>query len=157
MRFIASSAVIAASMALGVTQAVADAPKFHSVGSSVSSGGALVVSFDERGLGNEDVDYTLTAQADATYACINKGGKNPSAANKRSVVSPVSGGASFEPRNGRVAGSVSAGPPGPGDFSCPGGQRLVLADVTYTDVVLTDTTNGVSTAAPDASRTFVAI
>jgi hypothetical protein len=144
-------------MALGVTQAFADAPKFHSVDSSVSSGGALVVSFDERGLGNEDVDYTLTAQADATYACINKGGKNPSAANKRSVVSPVEGGASFEPRNGRVAGSVAAGPPGPGTFSCPGGQRLVLADVTYTDVVLTDTTNGVTTAAPDASRTFVAL
>jgi len=137
--------------------AFADAPKFHSVSSDVSSNGALVVSFDERGLGNENVNYTLTADADATYACINKGGKNPSAANKRSVVSPVAGGASFEPRNGRVRGSVSAGPPGPGTFSCPGGQRLVLADVTYTNVVLTDTTNGVSTSAPDASRTFVAL
>jgi hypothetical protein len=155
MRFLASSVLVAAVMSLGVTQAFADAPKFHSVDSNVSSGGALVVSFDERGLGNENVDYTLSAQADATYACVNKGGKNPSAANKRSVVSPVAGGASFEPRNGRAAGSISAGPPGPGTFSCPGGQRLVLADVAYTDIVLTDTTNGASVAVPDTSRTFV--
>ena len=155
-RAVATSAVLASvSIGLGVSPALADAPKFHSVDSNVSSGGALVVSFDERGLGNEDVDYTLTAQADATWACINKGGKNPSAANKRSVVSPVEGGGSFEPRNGRATGSISAGPPGPGSFSCPGGQRLVLADVTYTDIVLTDTSNGVSTGVPDVTRTFV--
>jgi hypothetical protein len=158
MRKVAASAVLASAvMGLGVTQALADAPKFHSADSSVSNSGALVVTFDERGLGNENVDYTITAQADATYACINKGGKNPSAANKRSVVSPVEGGESFEPRNGRVSGSISAGPPGPGTFSCPGGQRLVLADVTYTDIVLTDTTNDVSTSVPDASRTFLAL
>ena len=101
------------------------------------------------------MDYTLTAEADATWACINKGGKNPSAANKRSVEAAVEGGGSFEPRNGRVAGSVSAGPPGPGTFSCPGGQRLGLADVTYTDIVLTDTSNDVSTGVPDVTRTFV--
>ena len=58
-------------------------------------------------------------------------------------------------RNGRVSGSISAGPPGPGTFSCPGGQRLVLADVTYTDIVLTDTSNDVSTGVPDVTRTFV--
>ena len=158
MRFSASSAVIVvAMMVLGVPQALGAAPKFHSADSSVSNDGALLVSFDERGLGNENVDYTLSAQADATYACINRGGKNPSAANKQSVVSPVTGGASFEPKNGRATGTISAGPPGPGSFSCPGGQRLVLADVTYTDIVLTDTTNGVSTTVPDVSRTFVAV
>jgi len=156
-RFAASVVVASAVMGLGVTQALADAPKFHSADSSVSNSGALVVSFDERGLGNENVDYTLRARANATYACVNKGGKNPSAANKRSVVSPVEGGGSFEPRNGRAAGSISAGPPGPGTFSCPSGQRLVLADVTYTDIVLTDATNGVSTAVPDASRTLLAV
>jgi hypothetical protein len=158
MRRIAASVVLASAfLALGVTQALAGAPKFFSSSSGVSSGGALVVSFDERGLGNENVNYTLTADAQATYACVNNGGKNPSAANKRSVVSPVTGGASFEPRNGRVSGTVSAGPPGPGTFSCPGGQHLVFADVTYTNVVLTDTTNGVSTSAPDASRTFASV
>jgi hypothetical protein len=156
MRISAAPLVIASAvLALGATQAFADAPKFHAADSSVSSGGALVVSFDERGLGNENVDYALSARADATWACINKGGKNPSASNKRSVSSPVLAGASFEPRNGRAAGSILAGPPGPGSsFTCPGGQRLVLAAVKYTDIVLRDTTNGVSTSVADASRTF---
>ncbi len=133
----------------------ADAPKFHSATSSVNNAGALVVSFDERGLGNENIDYSLTADASAVYACINGGGNHPQAANKETVNAEVSGAASFEPKNGRVIGSISAGPPSAGSFSCPPGQRLVLASVSYTNIVLTDTTNNVSTSVPDASRTFL--
>ena len=152
MRKGATSATVAlVIVALGATQAVAGAPKFFSADSDVSNGGALVVSFDERGLGNGDVDYTLTADATATYACINGGGKNPSAANKRDVNGDVTEGGSFEPRNGRVSASLEAGPIGPGDFSCPGGQRMELLSVSYTNIVLTDTTNDVSTDVPDAS------
>lgn len=135
--------------------AVADAPKFHSATSSVDNAGALVVSFDERGLGNENIDYTLTADATAVYACINGGGNHPQAANKETVNSEVSAAGSFEPKNGRVVASLSAGPPSAGAFSCPSGQRLVLASVSYTNIVLTDTTNGVSTPVADASRTFL--
>src|SRR5215207_4847277 len=62
--------------------ALAQAPKFHSATSSVNNDGALVVSWDERGLGNGDIDYTLTADATAVYACINRGGNHPEAANK---------------------------------------------------------------------------
>jgi len=147
---LAASAIIAAL----ATGALAAAPKFHSATSSVNNAGALVVSFDERGLGNGDVDYTLTANSTATWACINGGGRNPSAANKRSISSPVVANGSFEAKNGRVIASLTAGPPGPGDFACPPGQRQVLASVSYTNIVLTDTTNGVSTSVPDASRTF---
>ena len=147
-------ALVGAALMLGAASAIA-APHFASATSSVNGDGALVVGFDERGLGNENVDYTLTADATATYACINRGGKNPAAANKRSVEGDVSGGATVEPKNGRVRASVSAGPISAGDFTCPGGQRLVLADVSYTNVVLTDTSNGVSTSAPDTSRTFL--
>lgn len=135
----------------------ADAPKFFSATSSVNAAGALVVSFDERGLGNENIDYTLTADATATYACINGGGKNPSAANKRTVQGQVSGGGSFESKNGRVLGTLKTGPLSAGGFSCPPGQRLVLAAVSYSNVVLTDTTNGVTTSVPDGSRTFLAL
>jgi hypothetical protein len=48
------------------------------------------------------------------------------------------------PINGLVHATVAvpSTPPGPGSFACPGGQTLVLADVSYT-AVLTDT-NGVS-------------
>src|SRR4026209_1232021 len=152
MRKVAVSAVLASAfVALGVTQALAGAPKFFSANSSVSGNGELVVTFDERGLGNENVAYTISADADATYACINNRGKNPSAANKRSVEASVEADASFEPRNGRVAGRITAGPPSAGTFSCPGGQHLELLSVSYTNIVLTDETNDVSTSVPNAS------
>jgi hypothetical protein len=148
-------------MAIGslafASPASAGAPQFHATSSSVNSAGALVVNFDERGLGNGNVDYALTADATAQYACINGGGKNPKASNKQSFEAQVSGGGSFESKNGRVVASLVAGPLLAPEFTCPSGQRRVLAAVSYTDIVLTDTTNGVSTDVPDASRTFFSV
>jgi hypothetical protein len=137
--------------------AMADAPKFHSADSSVDNAGALVADFDERGLGNENIDYTLTADATAVYACLNGGGNHPQAANKETVNAEVSAAGSFEPKNGRVVASLEAGPPSAGSFECPNGQRLVLASVAYTNIDLTDTTNGVSASLGDAARTLVAL
>jgi hypothetical protein len=151
-------AALAAVASLAVAApAIADAPKFHAATSDVNNAGAVVVSFDERGLGNENIDYTLTASATAEYACINGGTKHPQAANKETVNAEVSAAGSFEPKNGRVVASLTAGPPSAGDFTCPPGQRLVLASVSYTGIVLTDTSNGVSTAVADASRVFLAL
>jgi hypothetical protein len=135
--------------------ALAMAAKFHSADGSVANNGALVVSFDERGLGSGNIDYTLDAHATAVFACINGGGKHPQAANKETVNAEVSAAGSFESKNGRVAASLSAGPPSAGTFSSPGGQRLVFASVSYTNIVLMDTTNGTSTSVADVSRTFV--
>ncbi|HVL24160.1 MAG TPA: hypothetical protein VM450_08745 [Thermomicrobiales bacterium] len=134
--------------------AAADTGHFHSAVSSVNSSGALVVNFDERGLGSADVDYTLTANATALYACINGGGNHPQAANKESFQGQVSAGGSFEPKNGRVIASLVTGPLSSGSFTCPGGQRLLLASVSYTNIVLTDITNGVSIRPADVSRVF---
>jgi hypothetical protein len=154
MILLATMAVVALAFA---GAASADAPKFHAASSSVSNAAALVVDFDERGLGNGDIDYTLNADATAVFACINGGGKHPQAANKETINAEVSAAGSFEAKNGRVSASLSAGPPSAGAFSCPNGQRLVLASVSYTNIVLTDTTNGVSASLPDASRIFLAI
>lgn len=142
---------------LATPTAGAAAPKFHSATGTVTGSGALTVSFDERGLGNENVDYVLTADATAVFACINGGGNHPQAANKETINSEVSANGTFQVKNGRVRASLTAGPPSAGSFSCPNGQRLVLASVTYTNIVLTDTTNGVSTSVPDTSRTFFAV
>ena len=147
--------VVLSALALTAGSVFGVAAKFHAVSSSVANNGALVVSFDERGVGEGDIDYTLNADSTALWACINGGGKNPSAANKQSFEGDVTGGGSFEAKNGRVQASLSAGPLGPGDFACPNGQRLVLAGVTYTNIVLCDVTNGSCTAVPDASRTFL--
>ena len=57
--------------------------------------------------------------------------------NKETVSGPVTGTGTFPVRNGQTTGSLTAGPPGPGNFSCPSGQSLVLAFVSYTNVLLT--------------------
>src|SRR5215211_3215072 len=142
--------VLAASAALASTSGA----HFMSATSSVNNSGALVVSWDEAGLGNENINYTLTADATAIYACINNGGNHPKAANKETVQGQVSTGGSFQAKNGRVQASLTAGPLSAGSFSCPSGQQLVLAKVTYSNIVLTDTTNGVSTTVPNVCRSF---
>ena len=158
-RILFALAAATALVALTVGSTLAAPPQtsgahFMSASGSVDSTGALVVTFDEAGVGTSSIDYTLTADATATYACINGGGKHPKAANKETESGDVSGGGTFEPKHGRVTGSVSAGPISAGSFSCPSGQTLVLAAVSYTNIVLTDTQNNVSTTIADTSRTF---
>jgi hypothetical protein len=157
MKVIKSALVALFALVVAVVMASpasAVAAKFHSVSASVNNSGALVVSFDERGLGNGNIDYVLAADSVAVYACINGGGKHPQAANKETVNGDVSAAGSFESRNGRVQASLSAGPISAGSFTCPGGQRLVLAAVTYSNIVLTDTTNGTSVTVNSISRVF---
>jgi hypothetical protein len=127
---------------------------FMSASDSVNSAGALVVAFDEAGLGNGDIAYTLTADATALYACINGGGKHPKASNKESFQGQVTGGDTFQAKNGRVRASLVTGPLSSGSFSCPSGQTMVLASVSYSNIVLTDTTNNVSIGLANVSRTF---
>jgi hypothetical protein len=155
-RFLLIGALLAAGAALAVPGAFASTSGAHfmSASSSIDGNGALVVSWDEAGLGNENIDYTLTADATATYACINGGGNHPKAANKETVQGQVSAGGSFQAKNGRVQASLTTGPLSAGSFTCPSGQHLELAIVTYTDIVLTDTTNNVSTSVPDVCRSF---
>lgn len=152
----------AALVALTVGSALAAPPQtsgahFMSASGSIDSNGALVVTFDEAGVGTSSITYTLTSDATATYACINGGGNHPKAANKETFADDVTGGATFEPKHGRVTGTVRAGPLSQGSFACPSGQRLVLASVSYSNIVLTDTQNDVSTTIADVSRTFINI
>ena len=128
---------------------------FQSASASVENDGALAVRFDEAGLGNQNVNYELTADAVAVYGCVNGGSKHPRAANKETIAGQVSTTVTIRAKNGRVISTILAGPLSPGDFSCPSGQTLVLANVSYSNIVLTDTTNGVSVELGSESRTFV--
>jgi hypothetical protein len=131
---------------------------FFTTDASINDNGALVVSWDEAGVGQATVNYTITADGTATYACINGGSNHPKAANKATVNGPVTASGTFpRTKNGRVIGSLSAGPPSAGSFSCPSGQTLVLAAVSYTHIALTDTTNNVTVSLADVSRTFFAV
>jgi len=119
-----------------VSVASADSPHFIK-GSSGLSGSSVTCTFKEAGLGNlgtTTVNITCSASASAVYVCVNGGGKHPQAANKETVNSEVSGSAPFQIRNGSTSGTLTVAAPGPGDFSCPGGQTLALASVTYSNV-----------------------
>jgi hypothetical protein len=141
MLFIFALPVMLAMLVMGASAALADSPHFISEGTaSINSSGLYVVTnFKEAGLGNtvSTEAITLSATATATYACINGGGKHPSATNKETVTGAVSFTGSFPVRNGSTTGTISVGPPGPGTFSCPPGQTLTLAFVSYMGVVLT--------------------
>lgn len=114
--------------------------------SKTAKGDNLEVSFKIAGLGNELTCVTVEATGTATYLCINGGGKNPSAANKRTVSARLVKTDCFQPRNGQITGTITLTPPGPGDFSCPPGQRLVLqaGSVSYSNVKAVDTTHNVT-------------
>jgi hypothetical protein len=127
--------------------ATAGNPQFNKAGTDLTRvGDNLVVNFKETGLAAGSVQtISLTATGTATFVCINGGGKNPSAANKRTVTEPLATTANFPvaDKNGNLTGTLTLMPPGPGDFSCPSGQTLSgPTDVSFSNVVLTDETSG---------------
>ncbi|HEX8976354.1 MAG TPA: hypothetical protein VF781_07575 [Solirubrobacteraceae bacterium] len=154
---IALAGVFVLLLALGSTAALADNPHFISASASVNDNGALVCSFKEAGLGTTVSTTHISCSADATavYACINGGGNHPKATNKETVSGPVSGGGQFPVRNGQTTGSLTVPPPGPGAFTCPSGQQLVLASVSYTNILLTGEGGDTASVPGTVSRTFI--
>jgi hypothetical protein len=148
MKLFAALTVAALCVAMAPQAALADSPKFQSASATLNSDGSLTANFRETGLGNTptNVSYTATADAKATYACINGGGKHPSATNKETVNGPLSQNGSFpSSKNGVVIGAMTFGPLGAGSFTCPSGQSMVLAFVSYSNVQILDTDHNVST------------
>jgi len=151
-RILFGAAVAAVALAIGVPAAHATSPHFVNASDTINNDGTLTASFKEAGLGsNQNIDYTLSADGSATWVCVNKGGSNPSASNKTTVAGPVSASGTFNSgKNGNVTASLTVSPP-PADITCPNGQKLQLAQASYTNVVITDTTNNVSADLGDAS------
>jgi hypothetical protein len=137
------AAIAAAVCLFAVTVALAASPHFINCSKS-TQGNNLTASFKIAGLGNEVTCVSVTGDASAEYWCINGGGKNPSAANKRTVNAQVVASDCFTPHNGTISGSLTLTPPGPGDFSCPPGQTLRLISVTYSNVKVVDTTHNIT-------------
>jgi hypothetical protein len=114
----------------------AENPHFLKCGASgVNPDGSLNVSFTIAGLGsNQSIDVTASAHADAVYACKNNGQQCPNAANKVNVQSDVSATGTFTSgKNGSIRASLTVDPPDT-TLTCPGGQKLVLVSVSYTNV-----------------------
>jgi hypothetical protein len=112
--------------------------------------GGLLVTFLEVGVpANTPTNYLVTADCTATYVCVNSGDNVPNADNKSGVGGPVFASATLtSDGNGKVTGGIGVPPIGPGTFGCPTGQSVVLSEVSYTNVVIKDLTNGASFSIP---------
>src|ERR1044072_6747693 len=85
--------------------ALADSPHFVRASASLNNFGQLVVSWKEAGLGGcQTISYAAGANpSQAIYACINNGGKHPSASNKESLNGPVTASGDFTAaKNGSI-------------------------------------------------------
>ena len=128
-------AMVALAGFMAITVWAANAHFLKCSASGVNSDGSLNACFKIAGLGdNQLVTVTASAHADATYACRNNGQQCPNAANKVNVQSDVSATGTFPSgKNGTVTACLTVDPP-PTTLTCPGGQKLVLVSVSYTNV-----------------------
>jgi hypothetical protein len=136
MRRLATVAIATVTaMALGMPMAWAGSP--HFVDSTVTASrldNTLTVSGKEAGLGDEaQVHIVVTA----TALCINPGSHHPKAANKESV----SAAGDFPVQNGKANFSLSVTATFQPDCTPP-------MSVVFTDVTVSDTTNGISQSFP---------
>jgi hypothetical protein len=142
---ISTAAVTAASVLLAAGPAFAGNGHFIASATSASaSGPTLTVKFKEAGLESGAV-VTITAYAhlDATYQCVNGGGKNPNDPKKTTVSADVSNSDTFTaPKNGNITGSLTLTAPAAASvLDCPNGQKATLSIVTWSDISIADTTS----------------
>jgi hypothetical protein len=140
-----------ATLALGATPAFAGSPHFIKNATTASLDGAnLTVTFKEAGLPSGSTEtVTLSASETVTYECVNGGGKNPSASNKRTIQTTGSTSGEFTAdKNGNIVGSLTLSPASASSvgFTCPPGQTVTFVSVTYSNITLTDTTSGATTS-----------
>lgn len=142
---------VGALLAAVTLQAVS--PHFVGRVTATLEGDSVRVAWKEAGLGNNQlINYVASADGTATYVCVNNGGQCPNAANKITVSGPVTAEGTFSSgQNGQITQSLTISPPSAGAFTCPGGQTLRLADVSYSNITITDTTNNVSASATPSS------
>jgi hypothetical protein len=110
--------------------------------------GALTVTFKEAGLGNNQaVDVTLSGEAHAVYQWYNKGGNKPMGVPFNVDEAFSLSGTFYSDKNGNVTGSFTVYPPSVSEFLAThhAANWVPVMSVSYTDIVVTDTTNGVST------------
>jgi hypothetical protein len=148
------AAAVASIAALAVASpAMAGNAHFIKNATSASlSGSNLVCSFKEAGLESGSVEtVTCNATESVVYECVNGGGKNPSASNKKTFATTASKTGQFSAdRNGNIVGSLTLSPASAASlgFSCPPGQTVTFVSVSYSNVSVVDSTSGASASIP---------
>ena len=133
-RFIPTILVVLAMGAVGAPVALAGSPHFVGAPTATRTDNTLTVSGKEAGLGDLD---QVNIQLTATALCINNGGNHPKAVNKSF---PAAEG-QFPVQNGKADFTLSVTATFQPECSPP-------MTVSYTNVVVTDTTNGISHSFP---------
>ena len=142
-------------LALVATAAIAGHPQFLRAPSASLGSPKVIVRWTEVGLGSVDsVNYVASATAAARYQCVNRGNNCPAAPNKADVLSDVNVGGTFAvDKNGRITGSLIIPAP-PAGLACPGNQVVGVVSVVFTNITLTDVTNGVSSPTDPSALTY---
>jgi hypothetical protein len=130
-RFYLFAALVLATAAVAVPVAWAGSPHFINNAFSITrTDNTLTVSGKEAGLGDEAQIHVVLS---ATALCINPGGHHPKAANKESL----NAAGDFPVQNGKANFELSVTATFQPECSPP-------MTVVFTDVKVTDTTNGIS-------------
>jgi hypothetical protein len=134
-RLLVFIAAIIAVIAVDAPAALAGEPHFINNAFSVSrTDNTLTVSGKEAGLGDETQIHVVLS---ATALCINPGGHHPKAVNKEDVTAE----GDFPVQNGKANFSLSVTATFQPECSPP-------MTVAFTDITVTDTTNGISRSLP---------
>jgi len=132
---------------------------FISADSSVNAAGALVVNFKEAGLGdNQRIDYTLEGDINATFQFQNKGGNIVQGTPFFAVDVVLATGTFTSGKNGNITATLTseAPAPNPADLKTINGSGWKeILNVSYTNLVLTDTTNNLTINPPNVSATII--
>lgn len=129
-------------------------PHFLYADSSIGSSYELIVDFKEAGLGNNQlIDYELTGDASATFGYMNKGGNIVQGTPWLVEGDTLATGTFSSDKNGNITETLTSDAPvQPTDLKTPKGNGWTqLVSVSYTNLTLTDVTNGESIDVPDAS------
>jgi hypothetical protein len=133
-RAIRIASVAIAILLLSSQAVMAGSPHFVGGISVTRDGNSITVSGKEAGLGNEEQVHIVVT---ATAECINPGSHHPKAANKASV----SAEGDFPVQNGKADFSLTLTATFQPDCTPP-------MTVVFTNVTVTDTTNGISQSFP---------
>jgi hypothetical protein len=127
-------------------------PHFVSASSSISADGVLSATFKEAGLGNnQNIDYTLTADVDATFGFVNNGGNVVQGEPWLVTGDTLASTTLSSDKNGNIEGTLTGVALTPNLAQPNGNNWRAVIDVSYTNVSVNDTTNGVSVQVADQS------
>jgi hypothetical protein len=131
---------------------VLTSPHFVTASSAISDAGVLSASFKEAGLGNnQNIDYTLTATVDATFGFVNNGGNVVQGVPWHAESTTLASTTLSSDKNGNIEGTLTGTALTPNLAQPNGNNWRSVIDVSYTNVSVNDTTNGVSVQVADQS------